>query len=106
MARQMTKIELAVRDALRPFVRDELLTWGEADRVVGDIARTEKAVRDNYRPDQASYYAARTDEARGHYAAATSLMGRATRLPRLLICETYAAVYTVVHEEQSNRQSV
>lgn len=104
MARQMTKTERAVRDAMKPYVRSGLINQGEANKTIRDGLRlVETTVRSNYSPDQTLYYAGKIAEAKEKCLAATGFVGQKMAAGRLMVCEMYAAVYAVVREERGDK---
>lgn len=100
--REMPKTERAARDAMKPYIREGLISQGEANKTIrGGLALVERTVRDNYSADQTFYYAGKIAAAREEYAAATG-MGAILKRGRLMACEMYAAVYEVVREEHGD----
>lgn len=101
--REMSKTERAARDAMKPHIRDGLISQGEANKTIRDgLALVERTVRDNYSPDQALYYAGKVAAAREEYDAATGRVARMMKRGRLMAAEMFAAVYTVVREERGD----
>lgn len=100
--REMSKTERAARDAMKPYIREGLISQGEANKTIrGGLALVERTVRDHYSADQSFYYAGKIAEAREAYNAATG-MGAILKRGRLMVCEMYAAVYGVVREERGD----
>ncbi len=100
--REMSKTERAARDAMKPYIREGLISQGEANKTIrGGLALVERTVRDNYAPDQTLYYAGKIAAAREEYEAAAGLSAVLKR-GRLMACEMYAAVYAMVREEHGD----
>jgi hypothetical protein len=103
MARQMTAVERAARDAMKPYVQAGHMTQGEANKTIRDgLAIVEQTVRQYYTPDQVFAYAGRTAKAREEFEAAEGFMSRHMKRGRLMACEMYAAVYAVVRAEHGD----
>lgn len=103
MARKMSAVERAARDAMNPYVREGLISRSTVNAVARDgLPVAEKEVRDNYTPDQTFYYAQKIVEAKERYNAATAPAARALLGTRLMLRETLAAVYAVVRAEKGD----
>lgn len=104
MARRgMSKTERAARDAMKPHVANGLISQSEANKTIRDaFAVVEGAVRDNYSPDQAFYYAGKIAKAKEQLDAATGFVGQTLARGKLMGWEMYAAVYAVVREEHGD----
>lgn len=101
--REMSKTERAARDAMKPYIHEGLISQGEANKTVrGGLAIVEQAVRDNYTPDQALFYAGKIVEAREAYDAAAGFNARVMKRAKLMAAEMFATVYAVVREEHGD----
>jgi hypothetical protein len=99
----MSKTERAARDAMKPYIREGLISQGEANKTIRDsLALVEKTVRDNYSPDQAFYYAGKIATAREAFEAQENPVVRIILRGKLMGWEMYAAVYVVVREEHGD----
>lgn len=101
MARNMSATERAARDAMKPYVREGLITQGEVNKTIrGGLALVERTVRENYSADQVFYHAGKIAKARETYETATRPGARLVARGRLMAAEMFAAVYAVVRAER------
>lgn len=101
--REMSKTERAARDAMKPYVRDGLISQAEANKVLrGGLTLVESVVRENYSPDQTLYYAGKIAAAREAFEAQDNPVVRVILRGKLMGWEMYAAVYAVVREEHGD----
>jgi len=101
--REMPKTERAARDAMKPYVRDGLISQAEANKVLRKgLTLVESVVRDNYSPDQTLYYAGKVAAAREAFDAQDNPVVRVILRGKLMGWEMYAAVYAVVREEHGD----
>lgn len=101
--REMSKTERAARDAMKPYVRDGLISQAEANKTLrGGLTLVESVVRENYSPDQALYYAGKVAAAREAFEAQENPVVRVILRGKLMGWEMYAAVYAVVREEHGD----
>lgn len=101
--REMSPTERAARDAMKPYVQAKLISQATANKTIRDgLALVENAVRENYSPDQALYYAGKIAAAREVFDAQGNPVVRVILRDKLMGCEMYAAVYAVVREEHGD----
>lgn len=101
--REMTKTERAARDAMKPYVREGLISQAEANKVFRKgLTLVESVVREEYSPDQAFYYAGKVAAAREAFDAQENPVVRIILRGKLMGWEMYAAVYAVVREEHGD----
>ena len=101
--REMSKTERAARDAMKPYVRDGLISQAEANKVLRKgLTLVESVVRENYSQDQALYYAGKVAAAREAFEAQENPVIRVILRGKLMGWEMYAAVYAVVREERGD----
>lgn len=101
--REMSKTERAARDAMKPYVRDGLISQAEANKTLrGGLTLVESVVRENYAPDQTLYYAGKVAAAREAFDAEENPVIRVILRGKLMGWEMYAAVYAVVREEHGD----
>lgn len=101
--REMSKTERAARDAMKPYVRDGLISQATANKTIRDgLALVENVVRENYSPDQTLYYAGKIAAAREAFDAQENPVVRVILRGKLMAAEMYAAVYAAVREERGD----
>lgn len=101
--REMSKTERAARDAMKPYVCGGLISQGEANKTIRNgLHIVERAVRENYSPDQTFYYAGKIAAARETFDEQENPVTRVVLRGRLMAWEMYAAVYAVVREERGD----
>lgn len=101
--REMSPVERAARDAMKPYVREGLIGQGEANKTIRNgLVIVERAVRETYTPDQTFYYAGKIAAARGAFDAQENQVTRAILRGKLMAWEMYAAVYAVVRAEHGH----
>lgn len=109
MARAMTAVERAARDAIKPYVRGGEMTQGEANKTIRDgLALAEHTVRDALAGGFGGvfYYAAKVATARQDFEFATPGMARHMKRVRLLATEICMAVYYAVRAEYKTPEQI
>ncbi|MFJ8388531.1 hypothetical protein ACIQ9Q_29220 [Streptomyces sp. NPDC094438] len=110
MARTMTTVERAARDALKPYVRAGHMRQGEANKTVRDglpiIEPVIRAELQKHEFGSAFYYGTKVTRARAEYNAATTPVARHMKRGRLAAAEMTAAVYKAVRADYKTAEEI